>query len=195
MPMARTTHGPVEPPAPASRPTGGDVEEAGMRWVMAVCVAVLLAACGSGPQGDRSRHAVGDAPVGGPHATQVVGAVPSCFHPRTTAVLGRRHLPVTSAVRRPLRVSMMVGNRLRVRTFGGCAREVEASPQNARLRVFTRRHAWNVRITAFTAVRQGVVRLVLSMPMCAQLAHSECIGGIHLLGTLLVTVKPRTRSG
>lgn len=172
------------------------MEEAGMRWIMAVCVAVLLAACGSGPHGGRSPHAaVGGALVGRHHVTQVVGAVPSCLQPRTTAVLGRRHLPVTSAVRRPLRVSMMVGNRLRVRTFGACAREVEASPQNARLRAFTRPHGSNVRIVAFTAVRPGVVRLVLSMPMCTQLAPPRCVGGIHLLGTLLVTVKPHARSG
>jgi hypothetical protein len=171
------------------------VKEVGLRWVTAVWLAVLLAACGSGLQGGRSPHAaLGDALVGGHHVTQVVGAVPSCFHPRATAVLGRRHLPVTSAVRRPLRVSMRVDSRLRVRTFGACAREVEASPQNARLRVFTRRHGSNVRIVAFTAGRPGVVRLVLSMPMCAQLAHSQCIGGIYLLGTLLVTVKPHARS-
>jgi hypothetical protein len=65
--------------------------------------------------------------------------------------------------------------------------------QNARLRAVDQRHGSHVPVTSFEAVHRGVVRLVMYMPICARSGRSPapaCRGGIRLLGTTVVTVKP-----
>jgi hypothetical protein len=163
-----------------------------MRWVLAATL-VLLTGCGSRNVESSQRHDPPGAIAASQHpTTQAVAQQASCPRPRTTLILGHRHLRVPPSGGGPRRVTMHVGNRMLVRTAGICAAAVEGSPQNAGLRAQTNRHSSHVRVTSFEAAHAGVVRLVMSMPMCARpgrLPPPQCRGGIRLLGTAVVTVK------
>jgi hypothetical protein len=98
-------------------------------------------------------------------------------------------IPSASSQRR--RVTVRVGDTIRLRATGNCAETVLADPQNSRLRVVEDPGYPETRSRYCRAVRSGVVWLVTSMPMCASPSNSptqQCIGGIRWMGTALVTV-------
>jgi hypothetical protein len=164
------------------------------RCIIAVCTMALLVACSSvNGRGSRSNHDVPRAQAG-EHQTQSGGDVPACFRPRTTVMLGDRQRVVRRSNRKPMRVAVPVGSRLVFRSFGACARVVNTNPQNTRMRTTGTTYRTALRTTTFEAARRGRVRVVVAMPMCAQMDRSSgsaCVGGIVLLGTVLVNVETR----
>lgn len=167
------------------------------RWVAAVCASLLLVACTAGDErGGSSHHQMPSAHTA-EHQTHVTGHVPSCFRPKTTAILGDRQLRVRGSIRSPMRLSMPVRSILTVQSFGDCAREVNTGPQNGRMRTTGTKYASDVRTTTFLAARAGKVRLVVAMPMCAQMDRSTgstCVGGVILLATVLIDVESHAGS-
>ena len=96
-----------------------------------------------------------------------------------------------------MRLSMPVRSILTVQSFGDCAREVNTSPQNGRVRTIGTEYGSDVRTTTLVAARAGKVRLVVAMPMCAQMDRSTgsaCVGGVILLATVLIDVESRAGS-
>jgi hypothetical protein len=163
-----------------------------MRTVAAVCLTLVLAACT--PQG-AARPATPAPPV----TREAQAAAPAttladkhCRPPRTFLEVDGRSVLVPSYGTARRRLTVRVGDVIRLRATGNCAWTVSASPQNPRLRV-----VWPADPTAgptrFRAVRPGVVRLAITMPMCA-LPHGStaprCAGGIRGLGTVRVSVRP-----
>lgn len=193
------------PTKPVTRGTDGNqvtsqsLRIGGPMWrcLTAVCTLALLVACSSGSdQGGRSNH---DSPTAhtGEHETHTVRDAPACFQPRTTAILSDRKRTVRRSARKPVRVSLRVGSTFVVRSFGACARDVTTSPQNGRVRIRRSKYGWGLRTTTFVAARPGRVRLIVAMPMCAQMDRSSgsaCVGGIVFLGTILLHVETRAQS-
>jgi hypothetical protein len=162
-----------------------------MRWVLAATVAALLTGCGAG-NADRSQRPSSPGTSSQHFTPQAIEPRTSCPRPRTTLTFGHRQLTVPPSGRGHPRITMLVGTKVLVRTSGICAGAVEDSPQNARLRVLTERHGSHVRVTSLEAVHPGVVRLIMSLPMCARparLPQPQCRGGIRTLGTAVMTVK------
>jgi hypothetical protein len=91
------------------------------------------------------------------------------------------------------RVTVRVGDTIRLHATGNCTETVAAYPQNSRLRVVEEPGYPETGSRYYKAVRPGVVRLVTFMPMCASPSDSptqQCIGGVRRMGTALVTVSP-----
>ena len=118
-----------------------------------------------------------------------------CETPRTYLEVGGRSRLVPSSVQKQgPRLTVRVGDDIRLRAEGNCAQDVSATPQNSRLRAVEEPGNPDGAARLYRATRTGVVRLVISMPMCALPANSAselpCNGGIRQLGTALVKVIP-----
>jgi hypothetical protein len=170
-----------------------------MRWVLAATVAALLTGCGSGNVEHSQRPtSLSTAASRQPPAAQAIEQPTSCPLPRTTLIVGTRHLNLPPSGSGPRRITMLAGHKMLVRSAGICAGAVQEYPQNARLRAVDQRHGSHVRVTSFEAVHPGVVRLLMGMPICARPGRSPapaCRGGLRLWGTTVVTVKPFSLPG
>jgi hypothetical protein len=169
-----------------------------MRTLAMVLMTALLTACAPGSaesprhfaaaaHGSTAREVSGSAPV-----NEADSARTTCERPRTFLKTSDHTVFIPSSLDQRRRVTVHVGEVIHLLATGNCARSVAASPQNSRLRVL-----WHlsggVGPTSFKAVRPGVVRLVVSMPMCALPPNStapRCLGGVQAMGTALVTVRP-----
>ena len=164
-----------------------------MRTVAAVCLTLVVAACT--PHGAARRAAPAPPPAtreAQTAAPQTTLADNRCRRPGTFLEVGGRGVFVPASGSALRRLTVRVGDVIRLRAAGNCAWTVSATPQNPRLRV-----VWQPDSTAgptrFEAVRPGVVRLGITMPMCALPLGStapRCVGGIRGLGTVLVSVRP-----
>jgi hypothetical protein len=168
-----------------------------MRTLAVVLLIAALTACAPGSaesprhstaaHGTAAREGSGSVPVTNADSTRT-----TCERPRTFLKTDGQTVFLPSSGDQRRRVTVQVGDLVHVHATGSCARSVTASPQNSRLRVL-----WHlspeVGPTYFKASRPGVVRLVISMPMCALPPNSTappCFGGVEALGTALVTVRP-----
>lgn len=111
--------------------------------------------------GTAAREVSGSAPVTNADSTRT-----TCEGPRTFVKTDGRTVFIPSSWDQRRRVTVHVGDVVHVHATGNCARSVTASPQNSRLRELWRLSR-GVGPTYFRAIRPGVVRLVISMPMCA----------------------------
>jgi hypothetical protein len=170
--------------------------------VVAVLVSVLTGCSlgdasettGSSPSQPRSASEGVDQP--GPpqqRGAQLPRRTQECQRPRTFLALGSRQVPISTSPDARTPVTVHLGQAIRLRATGICADTVSAQPQGDHLRVVGdegNRRGWPWR---FEAASPGVVRLVLTMPTCAQprgVNPNQCIGGIHTLGTAVVNVRP-----
>ena len=166
-----------------------------MRTVAAVCLTALLAACtpGSVEQPRRTTAAHGAVRAAQSQAPMTTLESNYCEPPRTFLEVGGQSVFISSSWHQPRRVTIRVGDAIRLRATGNCAKTVSAYPQNTRLRVVEEPGYPEAGARYYQAVRPGVVRLVISMPMCALPSNStaqRCNGGIRQMGTALVTVRP-----
>lgn len=131
-------------------------------------------------------------------STQVEYSVrAACKTPRPFLEVRGQRVPIRSSQGRHPSVRVRVGEVIRMRATGGCARSVSASPQNDRLATIEKPARSSTGSAYFKAMRPGTVRLVIVMPMCAQPPHTTqtepCLGGVRELGTVFVSVVGPTR--
>lgn len=93
-----------------------------------------------------------------------------------------------------LRLTVRVGDVLRLRATGNCGWTVSATPQNYRLQEVKNSDPAQTSPKRWVAVAPGVVDFAVAMPSCAApksaTGFTDCIGGINDLGTARVTVMP-----
>lgn len=163
--------------------------------VAVVCLTALLAACTPGSTERPRRTTAAHGAVRAAQSQAPVTTVESryCEPPRTFLEVGGQSVFISSSWHQRRRITVRVGDAIRLRATGNCAETVSAYPQNTRLRLVEEPGDPEAGARYYQAVRPGVVRLVISMPMCALPSNStaqRCIGGIRQMGTALVTVRP-----
>lgn len=172
------------------------------RYVMAVMSCLLMAACSQGGASQTSAPPGVSAISEAPQALTLQGSEDSgeraskvCQPPGMFFKIGKRQVRIEPGWDTRTRFSVRLGDTFRLRATGNCGYTVSAHPQRKRvLRVTSNRLREDVGWPShFEAVQSGVVRLVVTMPMCAQPRSAKptgCRGGIDTIGTAVVTVRP-----
>ena len=145
-----------------------------MRTVAAVCLTALLAACTPDSAGQPRRTAAAHGVDRGAESQAPLTTLESnyCEPPRTFLEVGGQSVFISSSWHQRRRITVRVGDAIRLRATGNCAETVSAYPQNTRLRVVEEPGDPEAGARYYQAVRPGVVRLVISMPMCARPSNS-----------------------
>lgn len=164
-----------------------------MRTLAILCLTAMVAACTPGSAEHRKGATSADVTRMAPSRAPVTTVESNyCEIPHTFLEVGGRSILIPSSAQEHRRVTVQVGDDIHLRATGNCAQSVSAHPQNGRLQV-VEEPGYPENGSRYRAARTGVVRLVISMPMCAVPANSTsapCNGGLRQMGTALVQVMP-----
>lgn len=170
-----------------------------MRTLAVLLTAAMLTACSSGSAESPRQSAAAQGGAGAAQevsrstpVTRAGSASTTCERPRAFVQTDGQTVFIPWSWDQRPRVRVHVGEVIHLVATGNCAKLVDASPQNGRLKVLWH-PAGGAGPRYFKAIQPGRVRLQVSMPVCATPPNStmpRCRGGVQMMGTALVTVHP-----